>query len=113
VLAAVLCEEMEVVWPSGVVLRGMASNRPHLHWLKTVVENVVGKGATGSRQVWVGKMSDGRESSAVDVSKRFRRRRNQGRTTTLGRAWGRPVYCPGGVRHIGSMSPTKALLWNM
>ena len=38
-----LCEEMEVVWPSGVVLRGMASNRPHLHWLKTVVENVAGK----------------------------------------------------------------------
>ena len=46
VLAAVLCEEMEVVWPSGVVLRGMASNRPHLHWLKTVVENVAGKGVT-------------------------------------------------------------------
>ena len=45
-LAAVLCEEMEVVWPSGVVLRGMASNRLHLHWLKTVVENVVGKGVT-------------------------------------------------------------------
>jgi hypothetical protein len=46
VLAAVLCEEMEVVWPSGAVLRGMASNRPHLHWLKTVVENVAGKGVT-------------------------------------------------------------------
>ena len=46
VLAAVLCEEMEVVWPSGVVLRGMASNCPHLHWLKTVVENVAGKGVT-------------------------------------------------------------------
>jgi hypothetical protein len=45
-LAAVLCEEMEAVWPSGVVLRGMASNRPHLHWLKTVVENVAGKGVT-------------------------------------------------------------------
>ena len=68
-LTAVLCEEMEVVWPSGVVLRGMASNRPHLHWLKTVVENVVGKGVARSRQVGVGKMSDGRKSSAVDVSK--------------------------------------------
>ena len=68
-LAAVLCEEMEVVWPSGVVLRGMASNRPHLHWLKTVVENVAGKGVTRSRQVWSGKMSDGRKPSAVDVSK--------------------------------------------
>ena len=28
-----------------------------------------GKGAARSRQVWVGEMSDGRESSAVDVSK--------------------------------------------
>jgi hypothetical protein len=62
-------EEIEVVWPSGVALRGEASNRPHLHWLKTVVENVVGKGATRLRQVRVGKMSDGRKSSAVDVSK--------------------------------------------
>ena len=60
---------MEVVWPSGVALRGQASNRPHLHWLKTVVENVVGKGVARSRQVRVGEMSDGRESSAVDVSK--------------------------------------------
>jgi hypothetical protein len=62
-------EEMEVVWPSGAALRGEASNRPELHWLKTVVVNVVGKGAARSRQVGVGKMSDGRESSAVDVSK--------------------------------------------
>ena len=62
-------EAMEVVWPSGAALRGEASNRPQVHWLKTVVLNVVGKGAARSRQVWVGKMSDGRESSAVDVSK--------------------------------------------
>jgi hypothetical protein len=62
-------EAMEVVWPSGVALRGEAPNRPQVHWLKTVVLNVVGKGAARSRQVWVGKMSDGRESSAVDVSK--------------------------------------------
>src|SRR5512140_3798748 len=60
---------MEVVWPSGAGLRGKALNRPHLHWLKTVVENVVGKGAARSRQVRVGEMSDGRDSSAVDVSK--------------------------------------------
>jgi len=62
-------EAMEVVWPSGAALRGEASKRPQVHWLKTVVLNVVGKGAARSRQVWVGKMSDGRESSAVDVSK--------------------------------------------
>ena len=36
-------EAMEVVWRSGVALRGEASNRPEVHWLKTVVLNVVGK----------------------------------------------------------------------
>jgi hypothetical protein len=29
-LMAVLCEKMEVVWPSGVALRGVASNRPEV-----------------------------------------------------------------------------------
>jgi hypothetical protein len=43
-LMAVLYEEMEVVWPSGVALRGVASNRPPGLWLKTVVLNGVGKG---------------------------------------------------------------------
>jgi hypothetical protein len=62
-------EVMEVVWPSGAALRGEASNRPQVRWLKTVVLSVVGKGVTRSRQVRVGKMSDGREPSAVDVSK--------------------------------------------
>ena len=62
-------EAMEAGWPSGVALRGEASNRPQVHWLKTVVLNVVGKGAARPCQVWVGKMSDGRKSSAVDVSK--------------------------------------------
>jgi hypothetical protein len=60
---------MEVVWPSGAVLRKEAPNHHEGHWLKTVVLNVVGKGATGSRQVWIGKMSDERKFSVVDVSK--------------------------------------------
>ena len=92
-------EVMEVVWPSGAALRGEASNRPQVHWLKTVVLNVVGKGAARSRQVWVGKMSDGRESSAVDVSKVVRRCRNQGRPIVLGSAWGLPVLLPRPRRH--------------
>ncbi len=112
-LNAVAVEVMEVGWPSGAALRGEAPNRPQVHWLKTVVLNVVGKGAARPRQVRVGKMSDGRESSAVDVSKVVRRCRNQGRPIVLGRAWGSPVCCPGGIRHIGSMSPTEALLWNV
>jgi len=62
-------ELMEAGWPSRAALRGEVLNRPQVHWLKTVVLSVVGKVATRSRQVWVGKMSDGRKSSAVDVSK--------------------------------------------
>ena len=61
--------EMEVCWPSRVVLRKKALNHREGPWLKTVVLNVVGKGATRSRQVWTGKMSDEREFSVVDVSK--------------------------------------------
>jgi len=106
-------EAMKDVRPFGAGLRGQAPNRPQVHWLKTVVLSVVGKVATGSRQVWVGKMSDGREPSAGDVSKPLRRCLNQGCETALGSARGAPVYCPGGIRHIGSMSPTEALLWNV
>ena len=36
--------EMEACWPSGVVLRGRASNYRMLRWLKTVVVSV-GEGA--------------------------------------------------------------------
>ena len=50
---------MEVGWPSGAALRGVASNHPRVHWLKTVVLSVVGDVATRSRQVGAGRMSDG------------------------------------------------------
>jgi hypothetical protein len=60
---------MEVVRPSSVGLRGQALNHPQVHWLKTVVLSVVGEVVARLRQVWVGEMCDGRESSAVDVSK--------------------------------------------
>jgi hypothetical protein len=58
-------------------------------------------------------MSDGRKSSAVDVSKALSRCQNQDRPDVLGSVWGLPVYCPGGVRHTGSMIPTEALPWNV
>jgi hypothetical protein len=62
--------EMEVCWPSRVVLRKKALNHREGPWLKTVVLNVVGKRrGRGPRQVWTGKMSDEREFSVVDVSK--------------------------------------------
>jgi hypothetical protein len=91
-------EEMEVAWPSGIALRGEVPNRPHLHWLKTVVENVVGKGATRSRQVRVGKMSDGRKSSAVDVSKTVQ-------TTSKPGSHHNPAMSLGGARVLPRRRP--------
>ena len=91
-------EAMEVVWPSGAALRGEASNHPQVHWLKTVVLNVVGKGATRSRQVWVGKMSDGRKSSAVDVSK-------AGKTTSKPGLLLHPGMSLGGTRLLPRRRP--------
>ena len=106
-------EAMEVVWPSGAALWGEAPNRPQVHWLKTVVLSVVGKGAARLRQVWVGKMSDGRKPSAVDVSKSLDDVETRVRSAARGQAWEIPVYCPGGIRHRGSMIPIEALLWNV
>ena len=106
--------EMMEVWPSSVGLRGQALNHPQVHWLKTVVLSVVGKVATRARQVWVGEMSDGREPSAVDVSKCEKMMSKPGSRTYPGTSLGvTRFYCPGGIRHRGSMNPTEALLWNV
>ena len=37
-------QEMKVLWPFGIALRGEIPNRPELRWLKTVVVSVMGKG---------------------------------------------------------------------
>ena len=50
-------------WPSAAWSGTLSRpNHPQLHWLKTVVVNVVGDVAARSRQVWAGKMSDGLRS---------------------------------------------------
>ncbi len=43
-------EAMAVVWPAEAALRGEPPNRPEVHWLKTVVLNVEGKGAARLRR---------------------------------------------------------------
>jgi hypothetical protein len=107
-------EVMEVVWPSKAALRGEALNHPQLHWLKTVVVSVVGKVAAGPRQVGVGEMSDGPcVSSVVDVSKCEKMMSKPGQRSGSGISLGDTRYCPGGIRHRGSMNPTEALLWNV
>jgi hypothetical protein len=81
-------EVMEVVWPSRTALRGEVLNRPQLRWLKTVVVSVVGKVVARPRQVWVGEMSDGRKSSAVDVSKLSKMMSKPGSSFCPGRSLG-------------------------
>jgi len=67
------------VWPFGVALRGEASNRLMLRWLKTVVVSDEEK-AHEMRQVGTGK------TTAVEASKLFRRHRNRGDGVHLGKS---------------------------
>ena len=107
---------MEVGWPSGAALRGEASNHPQLHWLKTGVVNVVGKGVTRSRQVRVEKMSDGREPSAVYVSKHHQSTSKPGPLIRPGMSLGgtrllpgrRPAYRQHDLDRGASMERVKA-----
>ena len=61
--------EMEACWPSGVVLRGMASNHRMLRWLKTVVVSDPEK-ARLTRQVGTRKTSRERSARVVGLGVR-------------------------------------------
>ncbi len=106
-------ELMEAGRPSKTALRGEVLNRPHLRWLKAVVESVVGKVAARSRQVWVGKMSDGRESSAVDVSKYGQMTSEPGSHLCPGMSLGATRVLPRRRPAYRQHEPTKAVLWNV
>src|SRR5664280_3234748 len=71
-------------WPFGAVLRGEASNRLMLRWLKTVVVSDEEK-ASRRRQVGTGK------TTIAEASKVFRRHQNRGVVCTPGRVWRVPV----------------------
>ena len=65
-----LNEEMEGVWSSGVALRGGGIKPPRGALVSDCRAERRGKRrGEGPRQVWVEKMSDGCQPSAVDVSK--------------------------------------------
>src|SRR3954451_2669594 len=101
---------MEACWPSGVALRGEASNHPVLRWLKTVVvsdrekarviasggdrEDVPeapGRVAAGRRCGSVVNLQTASESGVLETPPRS--------------AWRVPEYWPGGVRRRGGVSP--------
>lgn len=43
----------------------------------------------------------------------FRRRRNRGLISAPGQGWGKPAYCPTGVRHVGGVTLIQALVRNV
>jgi len=43
----------------------------------------------------------------------FRRRRNRGLISVPGQGWGKPAYCPTGVRHVGGVTLIQALVRNV
>ena len=104
--------EMEACWPSGVVLRGKASNHPVLRWLETVVVSDREKArsiASGGDQEDVpeapGPGPLGR-ACAVEASLAQTEVASKawGLAVPSRRAWRGPDYWPGGARREGGVS---------
>lgn len=102
---------MEVCWPFDIALQEEVSNQRALRLLTAVRGERHVKRRAEACQVWSGKM-------VVNICRR-RVESNLGDIETRvgsvlwDKVWGIPVYCPGGVRRIGSMSPDEALVWNV
>ena len=102
--------EMEACWPSGVVLRGRAPNRPVLRWLKTVVVSDREKArliASGGDQEDVPEAParDSGWACAVEASlakTRWHRKRGVW-LFSRDQPGGRPDYWPGGARREGGV----------
>jgi len=94
-------QEMKV-WPFGVALRGVMSNRLKLRWLKTVVVSVGEKAQVNASG---GDREGERERTADDVSKQAAGIRTGSVKWVRDEPGGSPVYWPGGVRHGGGASP--------
>ena len=102
---------MEVVWPSGIALRGEVPNHCALRPLTAVRGERHRKRRAMSASGVV--REDGRKYLSLTRRNPFSRHRNRGRLHVPGGIWGLPAYCPGGVRRTGSMSPDEALVWNV
>jgi hypothetical protein len=91
------------VWPFGVALRGVASNRLMLRWLKTVV---VSDEEKASDETSGGDREGERKRIAIEVSKLVIVDIGTGACTrSQDKSGGGPDYWPGGVRHVGDASP--------
>jgi hypothetical protein len=104
--------EMEACWPSGVVLRGMASNHRMLRWLKTVVVSDPEKARltrqVGTRKTFQKAPGPGFSGwvCAVDASlEKLRWHQKRGVWLfSCDEPGGRPDDWPGGARREGGVS---------
>lgn len=73
--------------------------------------SVAGKGGVELRQVRFRETNA--SESLMKCRNRFNRRRNRGLISVPGQGWGKPVYCPTGVRHVGGVNLNQALVRNV
>jgi hypothetical protein len=91
------------VWPFGIALRRVVSNRLMLRWLMTVV---VSDEEKASFEASGGDREGERKRIIVDVSKAKQVASEPGCGQDLGMSLaGVPFYWPGGVRHVDDASP--------
>ena len=102
---------MEVVWPSGIALREEVPNHCALRPLTAVRGERHRKRRAMSTSGAV--REDGWKYLSLTRRNPLSRHRNRDRLHISGLIWRLPVYCPGGVRRTGSMSPDKALVRNV
>ncbi|MBK7677087.1 MAG: IS66 family transposase zinc-finger binding domain-containing protein [Candidatus Accumulibacter sp.] len=97
--------------PLEVGLQEQASNRHKLRELRVPVVSVAGKGGARLRQVRV------KETNASEplmtCRNVYNRRRNREGVIGPGQGWGKPDYCPTGVRHEGGVTLIQALVRNV
>jgi hypothetical protein len=103
--------EMEACWPSGVVLRGVASNHRMLRWLKTVVVSDPEKARltrqVGTRKTFQKALAPGSGWVCAVEASLAKLRWHQKRGVWLfscDEPGGCPDYWPGGARREGGVS---------
>ena len=94
----------------GAALQGEAPNHRRLRRLRAGVVSAAEK-AHCMRQVRAEKANE--SEPPMKCRKELGRGQNRGKPLTSGKAWGRPAYCPGGVRHSGGANSVQALVRNV
>lgn len=116
-MAGAVCDVREAtgvmgeLWPSGVCLQGLASNRPEWHWLKTVVVSIGGNDRLiRPVRYGLGRRVQANHRSGVEIA--LEDIKTRGRKYPWDKSIGEPAYWMGGVRRRGGVSSIRAHPWN-